>query len=93
MNEAFPFGVNVHFIKRIKRYTNTKNMRNFVRKWGTLVKHDDLMKPQVLPKYDIGFIIKNSNSNILAGLEPWCDNIYVDPKLIESYIEIEKNNR
>ena len=74
------------------KYTNTKNMRNFVRKWGTLVKHDDLMKPQVPPKYDVGFILKNADSNILAGLEPWCDNIYVDPKLIESYIEIEKNN-
>jgi len=73
-------------------YTTTKNMRNFIRKWGNVVQHDRLMKPIISPKYDIGFIIKNGNSNLLAGLEPWCSTIYIEPSIIESYIEIEKQN-
>jgi hypothetical protein len=73
-------------------YTTTKNMRNFIRKWGTTVKHDNLMKPIIPPKYDIGFIVTNGTSNILAGLEPWCDTIYINPDLIKSYIETEKVN-
>ena len=73
-------------------YTTTKNMRNFIRKWGTMVRHDKLMKPIIASKYDIGIILKNSNSNILAGLEPWCSTIYVNPDLIKSYAEIEKEN-
>ena len=73
-------------------YTTTKNMRNFIRKWGTMVRHDHLMKPIIAPLYDIGFIIKNGNSDILAGLEPWCSTIYIDPNLIKSYVEIEKEN-
>ena len=73
-------------------YTTTKNMRNFIRKWGTMVRHDRLMKPIIAPKYDIGFIINNGNSNILAGLEPWCSTIYIDSNLIKSYVEIEKEN-
>ena len=74
------------------KYTNVKNMRNFIRKWGTGVKHDDFLKPIVSSKYDIGFIIKNGNSNILAGLEPWCNTIYIEPSLIKSYIETEQPN-
>jgi glycosyltransferase involved in cell wall biosynthesis len=73
-------------------YTTTKNMRNFIRKWGTVVKHTNLMKPIIPPKYDIGFIIENGNSNLLAGLEPWCSTIYIDPSLIEGYVETEKVN-
>ena len=73
-------------------YTTTKNMRNFIRKWGSIVKHDSLMKPIISPKYDIGFIINNGNSNTLAGLEPWCNTIYIDPSIIASYIEVEQPN-
>ena len=50
------------------------------------------MKPIISPKYDIGFIINNGNSNVLAGLEPWCSTIYIDPSIIASYIEVEKLN-
>lgn len=73
-------------------YTTTKNMRNFIRKWGSIVKHNPLMKPIISPKYDIGIILKNGNSTILAGLEPWCSTIYIKPNLIKSYAEIEKEN-
>ena len=34
-------------------HTTTKNMRNFIRKWGTMVQHDQYMKPIVSPKYSI----------------------------------------
>ena len=73
-------------------YTTTKNMRNFIRKWGTVVQHDQFMDPLISPKYDIGFIVKNGNINVLAGLEPWCSNIYINPDLIEGYVENEKVN-
>jgi hypothetical protein len=67
-------------------------MRNFIRKWGTVVQHDQFMNPLISPKYDVGFIVKNGNINILAGLEPWCNNIYIDLDLIETYVETEKVN-
>jgi len=71
---------------------NQRSTRNFIRKWGHFVKHDTLMKPIIPPKYDIGFILNNGNSNLLAGLEPWCSTIYVDPSLIKGYVETEKVN-
>ncbi len=58
--------------------TNKKNVRNFVRKWGSVVSHDDYLKPTVIPKYNIGFVVKNCNEAILTELEPWCSTIYVD---------------
>ena len=50
------------------------------------------MKPIIPHKYDIGFIVKNCDMNILTGLEPWCSNVYVNPDLIKSYIDIEQPN-
>jgi glycosyltransferase involved in cell wall biosynthesis len=77
-------------------YTTTKNMRNFIRKWGTPVKHDALMKPIITPKYNIAFVINNCNLFLLQALEPWCDRIYVDEVLpdgrIEDYIKVEQAN-
>ena len=71
---------------------NQRSTRNFIRKWGHFVKHDSLMKPIIPHKYDIGFIVNNGNSNILAGLEPWCSTIYIDPSIIASYVEVEQPN-
>jgi len=59
-------------------HTTTKNMRNFIRKWGTPVKHDPLMKPIISPKYNIAFRVYNNNLNLLSALEPWCDILYGD---------------
>ena len=59
-------------------HTTTKNMRNFIRKWGTMVQHDEYMKPIVSPKYDIGFVVENCNTQMLRELEPWCNDIYGD---------------
>lgn len=52
--------------------------REFIRKWGSGVKHTDLMLPIVVPKYDIGFIVYNCNEQLLNVLEPWCNTIYID---------------
>ena len=72
-------------------YTTTKNMRNFIRKWGTMVKHDNLLKPIIAPKYDIGIILSNSNVEMLRALEPWCSTIYADCDIME-YITLEQAN-
>jgi len=58
--------------------TNAKNMRNFIRKWKTMVQHDPYMLPLVDPIYDVGFVVENGNVNALSILEPWCNDIYGD---------------
>jgi len=57
---------------------NQKSTREFLRKWGHFCKHDALMKPIVPPKYDIGFILKNTTLQLLEVLEPWCNIVYTD---------------
>ena len=75
---------------------NQKSTREFLRKWGHYCNHDALMKPIIPPKYDIGFIVKNCNDQLLAILEPWCSNIYVDEgnirSMIDNYITLESPN-
>jgi glycosyltransferase involved in cell wall biosynthesis len=72
---------------------NLRSTRNFIRKWGHMVKHDDMMYPIIPPKYDIGFIAKNCDENLLRELEPWCDCIYVeDIDIIKKYISEEQKN-
>ena len=34
---------------------NERSTRNFIRKWGTMVEHDEYLKPIITPKYNIGF--------------------------------------
>ena len=70
-------------------YTTNKNGRNFVRKWGHFVLHDKYMKPIIPSKYDIGFIVRNCDEQLLGLLEPYCDNIYVDCEYKE-YIKKEQ---
>ena len=57
---------------------NLRSTRNFIRKWGHMVKHDDMMYPIIPPKYDIGFKVYNCTLNLLKELEPWCSKIYLD---------------
>jgi len=57
---------------------NLRSTRNFIRKWGHMVKHDEMMYPIIPPKYDIGFKAYNCNVNLLRELEPWCSKIYLD---------------
>ena len=70
---------------------NIRSTRNFIRKWGHFVKHDSLLKPIVPPKYDVGFVVKNCNEQLLELLEPWCSTIYVDT-FAEDYINREQQN-
>lgn len=75
-------------------HTTTKNMRNFIRKWGTVVMHDKLMKPIIPPKYNIEIRLFNATPEQLLILEPWCDNIYVDlpSEKVNEYITKEQVN-
>jgi glycosyltransferase involved in cell wall biosynthesis len=70
--------------------------KEFIRKWGSNVKHTGLMDPIVSPKYNIAFTIHNCNLQLLEILEPWCDKIYVD-EVFEigrawDYVEKEQAN-
>jgi len=74
-------------------YTTNKNARNFIRKWGSFVKHDPLMKPIIPHKYDIGFVIHKCNLNTLAVYEPWCSTIYIEDEkgvIGTDYIKLEQ---
>ena len=59
-----------------------------------MVQHDQMMKPVVSHKYDIGFIVENCDLNILYAIEPWCSTIYTDCKQHEYdiYIKNEQPN-
>lgn len=70
--------------------------REWWRKWGSNVLHDEYMMPRVSKKYNIAFVVKNSNIQILKALEPWCDKIYLDNDMgaviIPNYIKDEQPN-
>lgn len=57
---------------------NLISSRNFVRKWGHFVQHDEYMKPIVPHKYDIGIVLTNANLALIDVLEPWTTVLYVD---------------
>ena len=79
-------------------YESTMNRcrRDFIRKWGDWIQNDEYQFPTINPKYDIGFIVKNCNNQLLAVLEPWCSNIYVDEStdqaMVDNYIQLEQPN-
>lgn len=70
--------------------------KEFIRKWGSSVKHTPLMDPIISPKYNISFVVNNCNLQLLEILEPWCDRIYVDEIFnigrAWDYIEMEQPN-
>jgi len=49
---------------------NLRSTRNFIRKWGHMVKHDEYLKPIIPPKYDVGFVAENCSTDMLKELEP-----------------------
>jgi glycosyltransferase involved in cell wall biosynthesis len=65
--------------------------KNYLRKWGSWVKNDEYQYPIILPKYNIGFVIKNCSTQLLEILEPWCSVIYTDCDYKE-YINKEQSN-
>lgn len=70
---------------------NMRSTRNFIRKWGHFVKHDQYMKPIIPPKYRIIFRVSNCTEQLLQLLEPWCDLIAVDINF-SGYIRSEQQN-
>ena len=70
---------------------NLRSTRNFIRKWGHMVQHDQMLKPIVPPKYDVGFVVENCDYNMLNELEPWCSKIYTD-RFVEDYINKEQSD-
>ena len=83
--------------KDSEEYTKlrTIKIREWLRKWGHMVQHDELMMPKIPPKYDIGFQVMNTNINFLRELEPWCSCIYLDGNsdaYIDEYIRLEQPN-
>jgi glycosyltransferase involved in cell wall biosynthesis len=73
---------------------NLRSTRNFIRKWGAMVRHDEYLHPIVPHKYNIGFVVKNCNPMLLAALEIWCDTIVTDLpyEVISQYIATEQQN-
>ena len=57
---------------------NLRSTRNFIRKWGHMVKHDKYLSPVVPPKYDVAFVAYRCSKEMLYELEPWCSKIYLD---------------
>lgn len=77
---------------------NLRSTRNFIRKWGHMVKHDSLMLPVIPHKYDIGFQVKmdvdiDQCLQVLGVIEPWCCNVSVDNESVRhNYIKVEQPN-
>ena len=65
--------------------------REFIRKWKSNVKHTPMMKPIVNPIYNVGIRVENCNPNLLAALEPLCDDIFVDCDAYD-YVQQEQYN-
>jgi len=76
---------------------NLRSTRNFIRKWGHMVNHNEYLKPIIPPKYDVGFVVDNCDMNMLRELEPWCCDMYGDwvghkGFGVNKYIEEEQPN-
>lgn len=68
--------------------------KEFIRKWGSTVKHTPMMKPVVTPRYDIHIRIFNCTEALLRVLEPWSTTIFTDllQEKVDSYIQQEQPN-
>ena len=87
-----------HFVSKTSRFSEEyktltqkfeiQSNRNFIRKWGSKnSKHNK--------KYNIAFVVKNCNLEILYLLEPWCDRIYIEDEMgiiKAAYFEDEQQN-
>lgn len=69
--------------------------RNYLRKWGTWIKNDEYQHPIINNKYDVGFVIRNCQPQMLHQIEPWGSCTYIeDQKLIDSYLaEFQKETK
>lgn len=85
-----------HFVSKTSRFSaeyqhrtqeiEIKSNRNYIRKWGSR---------NSTCKYNIAFVIKHCNMQLLQALEPWCDRIYIEDDmqvLTDTYINQEQQN-
>ena len=72
---------------------NLRSTRNFIRKWGHMVNHDEYLKPIIPPKYDVAFVAYNCDANMLKELEPWCSKIYLDLSDSDCMTEYKKEEQ
>lgn len=87
-----------HFVSKTSRFSDEyrdstskiefNSNKNFIRKWG--FRNSNYNK-----KYDIGFVVRNCNSNLLNALEVWCSNLYIVDDyadlLIQNFISNEQS--
>jgi hypothetical protein len=69
--------------------------RNYLRKWGSWIKNDEYQYPIIPSKYNVAFVVKQCNLQLLETLEPWCDRIYIEDDmqvLTSHYIDKEQPN-
>ena len=91
---AGSFGGDANRHEQWKRDMNNST-KEFIRKWGSNVKHTAMMKPIVSHKYNIHAILKNSHEYLVELLEPWFSCIYVDTDVAETvyiYYNKEQHN-
>jgi glycosyltransferase involved in cell wall biosynthesis len=72
-----------------------KSTLEFIRKWGSNVNHTALMEPIISPKYNIAYVVKKCNLELLGVLEPWCGRIYIEDDmqvLTSHYMDREQPN-
>ena len=68
--------------------------RNYLRKWGSWIKNDEYQYPIIPTKYNVAFVVRYCNVQMLEVLEPWCDRIYIDDEmgvLQAAYYETEQS--
>jgi GT2 family glycosyltransferase len=83
-----------HFVSKTSRtkeghqQRELNSNRNFIRKWG-------FRQSKHFKKYNIAFVVKNCNLEMMAMLEPWCDRLYTDDEmgvLFAYYYDAEQKN-
>lgn len=77
------------------KIVSARAARNYLRKWGSWIKNNEFQYPIINPKYNIAFVIKHCNLQMLESLEPWCDRIYIEDEmgvLFAAYYETEHKN-
>lgn len=68
--------------------------KEFMRKWGSNVKHTTLLHPIVTHKYDVLFDIRNTPPQLLGIVEPMCDALNTDltTEVLHDYISREQQH-
>ena len=72
-----------------------RSAKNFIRKWGHFVQHDEYMKPIIPHKYNIHAVIENCSLPILEVIEPWFKSVFLKTNSLDvvfNYIQKEQLN-